>query len=1161
MNGDDRTMRMMDSITQTLSCRRNRLALLAGLLVLFLLPLGNTGMADQLTTTHDIDGSLGTSLVADIDEVTPWWNVSYHYRRHANLTDTNSTPRVDIPMYMWVPFENNTCYKNSIRVVDSSGVEVPSQPYNFTYWEDPNYLKGATVFWYANISADSTATYWIYYSDDTSIETTSYESEVWFARTTDSLSGKFGVNYWSFRGGWYNVTMYNAAGGKVSNGAHKMADGSWNWNWGTSAGSMHWNPDGLGGQVTSNTAPISLTTFVTEEGPLFINYTTQLPFGSYAKLNVSYTFYKWGWTTRIYIEYTASRSGSGRTDEWVFYPYITTHGIEVAEDSTQTYYDNWAQSGNKGKPAGFGWWNDNGMSHGTVRISHDSWNTNPSYSNNYDNYYYRWWDSSSYEFWDTVIPTIYAIDGTVLEERCAFAVWNGSVGRDGYMQVFNATSRFLPIIQNVGEVSSYSFRINVKDLGGGNISGVNVTLLDKDTMQKLYRSDGSPYSELTDSDGNVTFIGLVNKTYRIEAWVDSRGWLNQEGGSTGMNVTRWVERTADGPFTSVGITLDIASLDIHLEDLMGDDLATVGSETIQVRIYNASDSNPSNWKYMDYQTTDSNGDLTFTRVPKCEWMLNFSYTDTDTGHIYGYKDLAKYCSYQVSEGDITGDLTRDWDLPLITLDFNVKAYDSQDVENAYVRISKRSTGDPVDINHYNITHPTDSNGNVTFYRVLNGTWNIYLYRNDAYGQLAHNDTEHLDNVQGYRFKQMVIPLTWLRVCVVDDNDYRVTGAQLNLTANDIHVVTAYTDTTGFHNFTWIKANDSSIPWVYNVSVSKHVQNSWSIVYASFNHLHVNYIVLPTLTYSGTYTEINCTVSVVSWPYGDNRTFTVGWYNRTSTGLGTYEDTNLTNYDSGWLNFTIWHHGTLVGGGSWNGSGHFFVSHDGSGSISFTIAIDTLFWNMYASSIPYLIKIVADSPGYDQTDIYTVTVVVTVADTTEIGITSDTHYWSDGFASDYSLYTDPYDRAGYNLTGLVYANYTVYNSAQQAISSGTLTDLTNGIYRFSDAILNGSDVGTYEVVIWLYKRSYVNQTLSVTFTYNPVPTTLTWSIQPSSYTWGSGSPSSALVLLNTLNGSSVGAVDYVLLYWIDQDSGSTIVIDTSGTLTYSFGNTIVGCGIC
>ena len=1135
------------------------MALLAGLLVLFLLPLGNTGMADQLTTTHDIDGSLGTSLVADIDEVTPWWNVSYHYRRHANLTDTNSTPRVDIPMYMWVPFENNTCYKNSIRVVDSNNVEVPSQPYNFTYWEDPAYLKGATVFWYANISADSTATYWVYYSDDGNIETTSYEAEVWFARTTGSLTGKFGVNYWSFRGGWYNVTMYNAAGGKATNAAHKMADGSWNWNWGTNRGSMHWNPDGFGGQGTSGTSPISGTTFVTEEGPLFVNYTTQLPFGSYAKLNVSYTFYKWGWTTRIYIEYTASRSGYGRTDEWVFYPYITTHGIEVAEDSTQTYYDNWAQSGNKGKPAGFGWWNDNGMSQGTVRISHDSWNLPSPYENNYDNYYYRWWDQSSYEFWDAYHPSVVLQAGSILEERCAFAVWNGSVGRDGYMQVFNATSRFLPIIRSVGDVSSYSFRINVKDLGGGDISGVNVTLLDKDTKQKLYKSDGSPYSELTDSDGNVTFIGLVNKTYRIEAWVDSRGWLNQEGGSTGMNVTRWVERTANGPFTSVGITLDIASVDIHLEDLMGDDLATVGSETIQVLIYNASDPDSSNWKYMDYQTTDSSGDLTFTRVPKCEWVFNFTYTDTNTGHIYGSTDLAKYCSYQISEIAITGDLTRDWDLPLVTLDFNVRAYDSQDVEDAYVRISKRNTGDPVDIDHYNTTHSTDSNGNVTFYRVLNGTWNIYLYRNDAYGQLAYNDTEHLDQVQGYQFKQMIIPLTWLRVCVIDENEYRVTGAQLNLTVNGVHVVTAYTDTTGFHNFTWIKANDTSIPWEYNVSVYKHVQNNWSIVYASFDHLYVNYIELPALMYSGTYTELNCTESVVSWPYGDNRTFTVGWYNRTSTSGSDYDDTVLTNYDSGWLNFTIWHQGTLVGGGSWNGSGHFFISHDGSGSIDFTIAIDTLFWHMYASSYPYLIKIVADSPGYDQTDIYTVTLVVTVADTTAKGIISDIQYWSDNFTAVYSLFTDPYGQASHNLSNLAFANYTVYNSTQHAISDGTLTHLGGGLYRFSDAILNGSDVGTYEVVIWLHKRSYVNRTVTLTVTYLAVTTTLWWSSDPGAYTWGTGTPSASLVYYDTIHDSEIDPADSYTLYWVNQDTGQTVVVDSWGSKDYSYSNRIVANG--
>ena len=1159
-------MRMLDCTRFTLSCRRNRLALLAGLLVIFLLPLGNTGMVGQHTTTNDIDNPLGSSLVADIDEVTPWWNVSYHYRRHVNLTDTNSTPRVDVPMHIWVPFDNNTCYKNSIRVVDSNNVEVPSQPYNFTYWEDPDYLKGTTVFWYANVSADSTATYWIYYSDDNCIETTSYEAVVWFARTTGSLSGKFGVNYWSFRGGWYNTTMYNAAGGKASNAAHKMADGSWNWNWGTNRGSMHWNPDGLGGQGTSGTSPISGTTFVTEEGPLFINYTTQLPFGSRAKLNVSYTFYKWGWTTRIYIEYSASRSGSGRTDEWVFYPYITTHGIEVAEDSTQTYYDNWAQSGNKGKPAGFGWWNDNGMSHGTVRISHDSWNTNPSYTNNYDNYYYRWYDTSSYEFWDTIIPTIYAIDGTVLEERCAFAVWNGSEGRDGYMQVFNATSRFLPIIQSVGDISSYSFRINTKDLGGGNISSVNVTLLDTDTMQKLIRSDGSPYSELTDSDGNVTFIGLVNKTYLVKAWVDSSGWLNPEGGSTGMNVTWSGERTADGPFTSVGITLDIASINIHLEDLMGDDLATVGSETVQVRIYNASDSNPSNWKYMDYQTTDSNGDLTFTRVPKCEWMLNFSYSNTDTGHIYQWNDFAKYCSYQVAELEITDDLVRSWELPLVTLDFNVNAYDDMLVPDAYIRISKKGTGDPYPQgetdSRYNLTHFTDSNGNVTFYRILNGTWSIYLYRIDDYSQIAFNDTVQLDDVQDYRFKQMVIPLTWLRILVKDVSDNRVTGAQIDISVNGQFLVTAYTDTSGWHNFTWIKANDTSIPWVYTVVVSKAGTSAPSqAVYASYDWLFYNTVTMSALDYIKTYHEVNCTETTVSWTYGDNRTFIVGWYNRTGN-TGDYVDTALTSsqYNAGWLNFTIWHLGTQIGSGTWNSSGSMFVVHQSSNSIFFTINIDTLHFQMNASVLPYLIKVQAYSPDFlSATDNYIITVVMTVASTTAQGITADTQYWTDGFGATYSLYSVPYGRDAFNLTGLTYHNYTVYDASEQIVAQGVLNHLGSGLYRLTDSALNRSDVGVYEVVIWLYKHNYVNRTLSVTFTYDPVPTTLTWSIQPSSYTWGSGSPSSTLVLLNTLNSSSIGAVDYVLLYWIDQDTGSTIVIDTSASLTYSFANAIVANG--
>ena len=220
-----------------------RFLLLITLLGILMLPT----VGDNSTITPlDIIAPQDTISVADLDETTPWWNVNYHYRRMVNLTDSNSTPRVDVPMEMYIPFENKTCYKHSIRVIDPNGVEVSSQPYNITYWEDENYIKGATVFWYANVSSDSTATYWIYHSEDTTITAADYDSVVSFARTTSTLSGKFGPNYWSFQGDWYNVTMYNAAGGKISNAAHKMDDESWNWNWGSNRGSMHWNPIAAG---------------------------------------------------------------------------------------------------------------------------------------------------------------------------------------------------------------------------------------------------------------------------------------------------------------------------------------------------------------------------------------------------------------------------------------------------------------------------------------------------------------------------------------------------------------------------------------------------------------------------------------------------------------------------------------------------------------------------------------------------------------------------------------------------------------------------------------------------------------------------------------------------------------------------------------------------
>lgn len=1139
---------------------RARLIILLALIILFLFPLlSNPDAASPHAISAD---QTRTQYLSDLDESTPWWNTTYHYRQLVNLTDTNSTPRVDVPLHMWFSFENNTCYTHSIRVTDANGHEIPSQVYNKTFWQDPDYLQGATVFWYANISADSTSSYWVYFSELTTIEHASYSSVVWFARTSGTLSGKFGVNYWSFRGDWYNVTSYSASGGKITNGAHLMVDDSWNWNWGSNAGSMHWNPDGLAGQNTNALSPIAGTTFVTEEGPLFINYTTQLPFGANAKLNVTYTFYKWGWVTRIYISYAATVSGSGRTDEWVFYPYITTEAVEVAEDLTQTYYSNWAASGNKGKPAGFGWWNPNGISHGTVRISHDSWNTNPSYTNNYDNYYYRWWDQGTYEFWDTVIPTIYAQAGTVLEETCAFAVWNSTEGIDGYMRIFNATSRYLPISKTKGNVSSYSFKINVKDLGGSNIQGVNVSLLDPVTGERLTQASGAPFTELTDSNGNVTFIGLLNQTYRVHAWIDTRTWLQEQSGSSGMNVTWSENRIASGPFTPVGIILDLASIDIHLEDLMGADMASVGSESVRVRVYNASDSNPVNWKYMDYQYTDVNGDVSFTRLPRCDWVFNFSYSDTDTGHIFQETDFAQYVSYSILSSDITEDLSRpNWVLPLITLEFNVKAYDGVNVDDAYVRISKKGTGDPIapsEIDYYNITHATDATGDVTFYRVLNGTWTVYLYRVDDFGQTAFNDTVVIDDAQAYVQTNLQIPLTWLRVLVEDGNENRVPSAQIDLKVNGALLVTAYTNPSGWHNFTWIKANDSSIPWVYTIFVSKAGQSNSMTVYASFNYLYYNRIDLASLTYNPMYTELNCTASSYSWSYGDNRTFVVGWYNRTGTS-DEFVDTALTNYNLGWLNFSIYWQEQLVGIGWWNSTTPSYVAHSASDGIHFTIIIDTLHFKLNASSYPYLIRINASAPGYSTTEIYTVTVVITSASTTRMGDLSDTQYWTDGFSELYSLLCSPFGRAAYNVSDLDFLNYTIYDSSMNIISSGNLIDIGNGIYRFSDAILNNSDVGEYDVVIWLHKFNYQNRTFTFSATINPVTTILSWVIQPSAYSWGSGTENAFLSFIDTVHSASISDPDTITLLWINQDTGQTVVVDSSTSLSYSYARNIVANG--
>ena len=69
-----------------------------------------------------------------------------------------------------------------------------------------------------------------------------------------------------------------------------------------------------------------------------------------------------------------------------------------------------------------------------------------------------------------------------------------------------------------------------------------------------------------------------------------------------------------------------------------------------------------------------------------------------------------------------------------------------------------------------------------------------------------------------------------------------------------------------------------------------------------------------------------------------------------------------------------------------------------------------------------------------------------------------------------------------MTGLDYANYTVFDSGGSPIANGLLEDLGAGLFRFSDSGLNDSSVGEYDVVIWLFKHNYVNHTVTFVATY-------------------------------------------------------------------------------
>ncbi|MHA1917161.1 MAG: hypothetical protein ACTSUV_02480, partial [Candidatus Ranarchaeia archaeon] len=96
-----------------------------------------------------------------------WWNSSFIYRVDINITEPGYRDRINEPMNGYLTFEDQTCYNDTLRVLNYNGsawIEYPVALWNTT-WHASGYIEATSYTHAVNISQSDTETYYVYYSN------------------------------------------------------------------------------------------------------------------------------------------------------------------------------------------------------------------------------------------------------------------------------------------------------------------------------------------------------------------------------------------------------------------------------------------------------------------------------------------------------------------------------------------------------------------------------------------------------------------------------------------------------------------------------------------------------------------------------------------------------------------------------------------------------------------------------------------------------------------------------------------------------------------------------------------------------------------------------------------------------------------------------------
>ncbi|NHI82669.1 MAG: carboxypeptidase regulatory-like domain-containing protein, partial [Candidatus Thorarchaeota archaeon] len=643
------------------------------------------------------------------------------------------------------------------------------------------------------------------------------------------------------------------------------------------------------------------------------------------------------------------------------------------------------------------------------------------------------------------------------------------------------------IIDLGDEVKLFEFDIAVADLNNDPLAGVAI---------ELQWTNGTPWvddnglgrSGTTDGNGQIVFEGLDNQTYLLYVEIDAATWLSTSYAN--LWVTDDVIQTPTSSVTSIDITLPLASIDIHLEDLMGDDMSDNDNEDTYLRLNTETGVYTS---YVAQEKTDASGWVHFYRVPQDDYNVYAQYAGS-SGWTYTYSNFDDFDSWSIAASEfILGDFVHDdWVLPLITLDIHVITWDDLPVDGATVKINN-SVNELI----YSETASTDSNGDYSFYRIVSGEWNLDVWKDDDYSvtPVARNNTITLSNLRDYTAQTVELPISQLNIRVFSGQTTYVENAQVNVTLKGVgQVAQGYTNATGHITFYFIHANMTSPYTVsYNITVKSGDAAAGIdpeiLVKCDHDWHFVNNITITSLSYGQDYTELSSTKYFITTRWGRNATFSVGFYDRDGSDIFN----PISFGSSSWLNFTIYYEGVPVGQGSWNSTGEDWIKwYNG---ILFNVTIDTDYWTMNWSETSYEVVFIGKSPLQPPAPI---TVYITVlpaltSDGLETLVISEyykTHgtylYWLEDITN------------GVNVTDLNIFTYTVREGTTTK-RIGALIDNGDGTYSLPSSALQGLNVGTYFILVNLARLNYENSTIVTDAIISKLPMVVDISV-PSDYMW-------------------------------------------------------------